>query len=101
MSDQQFYDASQLFQSIKPQVQSLQEQLKQLRKEESKAKRIFKKYMKRNNINELNVHGVNFVIESKERVQCNMELVEEHFKTSEVEDFVRENTVTKEVFKCL
>ena len=42
MSDQQFQEASELYRTVKPQLQSLQDQLKQLRKEESKAKRIFK-----------------------------------------------------------
>lgn len=100
MSDQQFQEASELYRSVQPQIQSLQDQLKQLRKDESKAKRIFKKYMKRNNLMEMNVGGVNFVIENKERVQCNMDLVEEHFNSAEVENFIRENTVVKEVFKC-
>ena len=100
MSDQQFQEASELYRSVQPQIQSLQDQLKQLRKDESKAKRIFKKYMKRNNLMEMNVGGVNFVIENKERVQCNIDLVEEHFNSAEVENFIRENTVVKEVFKC-
>ncbi len=100
MSDQQFQEASELYRTVKPQLQSLQDQLKQLRKEESKAKRVFKKYMKRNQLTEMNVAGVNFVIENKERVQCNLDLVEEHFNPAEVENFVKENTVVKEVFTC-
>ena len=52
-------------------------------------------------MSELNVHGATFVIQSKEKVQCNLELMEQHFNSNDVENYIRENTVTKEVFKVL
>ena len=101
MSEQEFREASQKYGQLLPQIKVAQEQLKQLRKEETKAKKIFRKYMKQKNMSEVNVHGATFVIQSKEKVQCNLELMEQHFNSNDVENYVRENTVTKEVFKVL
>lgn len=101
MSEQQFREASQVYGDLLPQIKTVQEQLKQLRKQETKAKRIFRKYMKQNQLNELNVHGATFMIESKEKVQCNLDLIEQHFNSHDVDQYVRENTVTKEVFKVI
>lgn len=83
---------------ILPTLNDLNEQLKRVRKVERKCKNTFKKYCKDTG-RSLTVGGKTFAFETKEKVVCTLDRVEDHFNNSEVERFKAVNTETKESFK--
>ena len=77
----------------------LQSQLKELRSTANKQRRVFKKYMQQNDIEELVVGTETFSLEKREKVVCTMERVENAFPAKDVLEFKKANTETKTIFR--
>jgi len=82
---------------ILPELTTLQNQLKGLKKKERKCKNAFKKYCKDTG-SSLTVAGKTFSFKTKEKVVCTLDRVEDYFNASEVERFKAMNTEEKETF---
>jgi len=84
---------------ILPALKEATDQLKSLRKVERKCKKAFRNYCKTNH-QSLTVGPTTFEIKTKTKVCCNLERVEEHWPSGDVEVFKLNNTEEVESFVC-
>ncbi|MBO73886.1 MAG: hypothetical protein CMD33_01285 [Flavobacteriales bacterium] len=98
ITQETFESASQVYQETLPKLFELRDQCKELSKLLAKQKKVFKKYMKENSMDELRVGEITFTFESKEKIMCNIDRVEQYFGTDQMAEFKRRNTETKERF---
>ena len=91
-------DAKRIYLEQLPKLQQLTDQLKQVRKVIGAQKRLFKKYMKEHKVSQLRVGTVTFGFETKEKIVCTMDRVEQAFPSAQVVRFKEQNKQAKEVF---
>ena len=92
-------EAKRIYLATADPMKELQGQLKELRSTANKQRRVFKKYMQQENLDELVVGPDTFSMEKKERIVCTMERVENSFDEKAVQKFKKANTEVKVVFK--
>lgn len=93
-------EAKRLYLATADPMKQLQGQLKELRSTANKQRRVFKKYMQQQKLQELVVGPDTFSMEKKERIVCTMERVENAFDANAVANFKKANTEVKVVFKA-
>lgn len=73
---------------------------KEVKKNITRCKREFKKYMIQNKISTLEIAGKTFTFEPSEKVVVTLDRIEQSFAESAVNKYKQENTEKKTVFSC-
>lgn len=91
-------DAKRLYTETVPRLTETREKAADLSKVISKQKKIFRNYMKQQNLTELKIGDTTFRLEQDEKVQCSLKLVESFFPTELVNEFKTRNKKRKMKF---
>jgi len=87
------------FQELQPSIAELTDQLKQLKKQSGKHVGKIKKFMKQNGQNKLELNGITFSFNTKEKVVLKMERVESMFSPEDVQRYKEQNLEQSTSFK--
>ena len=87
------------FQELQPTIAELTDQLKQLKKQSNKHVGKIKKFMKQNGQNKLELNGITFSFNTKEKVVLKMDRVESMFSPEDVQRYKEQNLEQSTSFK--